>query len=101
MRSPSALHEVLLCTLMYMSVRGQPGTPDENRSTVMACGRMSGDCRALRVEMEAHEQQRMVAQVRADARQVLPHRDAVLAQVRGRADAGSASAWPTNGCRRG
>ena len=28
-RSPSGLHEVLHCTLMYMSLRGAPGSPEE------------------------------------------------------------------------
>ena len=72
---------------MYMSVaRRSPArrTNSESRSSD-ATGATAAAAPGL--QMKPDEQQRMVRQVGADARQVGAHRDAVLAQMRRRADA--------------
>ena len=83
--APSAFHDDLLCRLMQRSVFGQPGSPDERRKHD-TCKVRRPPAGALRAQMRADEQHRMVLQVLSDAGQVGAHRDPERPQVRRRAD---------------
>ena len=78
--APSGLHEVLHCTLRYMSAAARPAGSKNSESTSSDAGEWLPPA-AFRASATARKQNGVVGEIFSDARQIGTHSDAVFAKL--------------------